>query len=188
MEQHSQGKPVVLTDACIGCGMCTKVCAHVGVTITDKKAAINHGNCVGCGRCLGVCPKDAIRAGEDNTFDVLNYKIAEYSKAVIQDRPHFHISIVREVSPFCDCHSENDIPIVPDVGMFASFDPVALDVACADAINRQPIIEGSRLSEHADHHHGDHFQVNHPETNWRSCIEHAQKIGIGKEEYELIEI
>ena len=64
--------------------------------------------------------------------------MAEYSLAVLKDRPHFHISLIMDVSPFCDCHAENDIAIVPDVGMFASFDPVALDVACADAVNKQP--------------------------------------------------
>lgn len=191
MEMHSSGKPNVRQNKCIGCRMCTKVCAHEGVTVTDKKAAINHSKCVGCGRCIGVCPKDAIVAGSSSSNDVLNYKIAEYSKAVIQDRPHFHISIVCDVSPNCDCHAENDIPIVPDVGMFASFDPVALDVACADACNRQPVIAGSVLSVNKEHDHEqghDHFHITHPDTNWKSCMEHAEKIGIGSREYELIEI
>ena len=93
--------------------------------------------------------------------------------------------------PNCDCHAENDIPIIPDVGMFASFDPVALDVACADACNRQPAIAGSALCENKqqeDREHHDHFHMVHPETNWKSCVAHAEKIGIGNQEYELIEI
>ena len=115
--------------------------------------------------------------------------MAEYSKAVVDGRPHFHISIVCDVSPNCDCHAENDIPIIPDVGMFASFDPVAIDVACADACNRQPIIAGSVLHENKGHgEEGDHFHITHPDTNWKSCVEHAEKIGIGSREYELIEI
>lgn len=136
---------------------------------------------------------DAVDAAGDETNDILNKKIAEYTKAVVQGRPHFHISLVIDVSPFCDCHAENDIPIVPDIGMFASFDPVALDTACADAVNRQPIVPGSRLDEQTPHDHEDekqhdHFHYNHPTTNWRSCIEHAKKLGIGTDEYELIEI
>ena len=115
----------------------------------------------------------------------MNRKIAEYSLAVLKDRPHFHISLVVDVSPYCDCHSENDVPIIPNVGMFASFDPVALDMACADAANRQPVISGSILAEKPHIHH-DHFTDNHPETNWKSCIEHAVKIGLGNSEYELI--
>lgn len=191
MEMHSEGKPQVNQNACIGCAMCTRVCAHEGITVTEKKASIDHSKCVGCGRCIGVCPKDAVQPGFDASNDVLNYKIAEYTKAICQDRPCFHISIICDVSPNCDCHAENDIPIIPNVGMFASFDPVALDVACADACNRQPVISGSVLAENKvrDNEQGhDHFHVTHPDTNWRSCVEHAQKIGLGSMEYELIEI
>jgi len=187
MEMHSAGKPNVYEKRCIGCGACRKICAHSAITITDKKAFIDHNKCVGCGRCIGICPMDAVRAAEDESNDILNCKIAEYSLAVLKDRPHFHISLVVDVSPNCDCHSENDVPIVPDVGMFASFDPVALDIACADAVNRQPVIAGSVLSE-LPHVHHDHFKDNHPETNWMSCIDHAVKLGIGSKEYELIEI
>ena len=71
--------------------------------------------------------------------------------------------------------------------MFASFDPVALDVACADAVNRQPVISGSILSEKPYVHH-DHFTDTFPETNWKTCIEHAVKIGLGNKDYELITI
>ncbi|MGL5437365.1 MAG: DUF362 domain-containing protein [Lachnospiraceae bacterium] len=187
MEQHNAGKPHVVQDICIGCGACTRVCAHSAITITSRKAAISHERCVGCGRCIGVCPVDAVASSYDESNDILNKKIAEYTWAVLKDRPHFHISLVCDVSPNCDCHSENDIPIVPNVGMFASFDPVALDVACADAVNRQPIIAGSVLSEQS-HHHSDHFINTHPETNWEVCIDHAVKLGIGHREYELITI
>ncbi len=132
MEMHSAGKPYVEQENCIGCGNCIRVCAHDAPSIKDKKASIDQNKCVGCGRCIGVCPKDAVCASNDESNDILNRKIAEYSLAVVKDRPHFHISLVIDVSPNCDCHAENDIPIVPDVGMFASFDPVALDRACAD--------------------------------------------------------
>ena len=187
MEMHSAGKPFVYQRKCVGCGQCQKVCAHSAITIADKKAMIDHSCCVGCGRCIGICPVDAIRAANDESNDILNCKIAEYSLAVLKDRPHFHISLVCDVSPYCDCHGENDAPIVPDVGMFASFDPVALDIACADAVNAQPAIANSRLGEQP-HVHNDHFKNNHPETNWMSCIDHAVKLGLGSKEYELIEI
>ena len=187
MEMHSAGKPYVHAHKCIGCGACQKICAHSAITIADKKASINHDFCVGCGRCIGVCPMDAVRSADDESNDILNCKIAEYSLAVLKDRPAFHISLVCDVSPNCDCHGENDMPIVPDVGMFASFDPVALDIACADAVNRMPVIAGSMLDE-SEHVHHDHFKDTHPETNWMSCIDHAVKLGLGSKEYELIEI
>lgn len=187
MEMHSAGKPYVDKEHCVGCGRCIKICAHDAPSITDGKATISHDKCVGCGRCIGVCPMDAVCPASDESNDILNRKIAEYSKAVVDGRPHFHISLVIDVSPNCDCHAENDIPIVPDVGMFASFDPVALDVACADAVNRQPVIANSQL-DRMPHTHGDHFMDSAPTTNWKSCIEHAVRIGLGSDEYELIKI
>lgn len=192
MDMHCDGKPGVVPEACIGCGNCTRVCAHSAVTVTEKKAYIDHDKCVGCGRCIGVCPKDAIEPGSDSSNDKLNYKIAEYTKAICQNRPTFHISLICDVSPNCDCHSENDVPIIPNVGMFASFDPVALDAACAEACNQQPVMKGSMLDENRcsnpDCEQHDHFQMTHPDTNWKSCIAHAVKIGLGNDQYELIEI
>lgn len=187
MEMHNATSPFVHQDACIGCGACLRNCAHGAITITDKKAFIDEQKCVGCGRCIGVCPVDAVGNRGDESNDILNRKIAEYSLAVLKDRPHFHISLVVDVAPYCDCHSENDAAIVPDVGMFASFDPVALDLACADAVNRQPAIAESILSEREQCHH-DHFTDVHPETNWMVALEHAEKMGLGSRDYELITI
>lgn len=189
MEMHSAGKPHVHTEACVGCGACARVCAHGAPVITDKKASIDHDKCVGCGRCIGVCPKDAVCPASDESNDILNCKIAEYSKAVVDGRPQFHISLVVDVSPFCDCHPENDTAIVPDVGMFASFDPVAIDVACAEAVNARQAIAGSLLDEKErsqEHHYHDHFSTVSPDTNWKSAIEHGVKIGLGSSEYELM--
>ena len=189
MEQHNAGKPHVAEKHCIGCGQCRKICAHGAPIIENGKAHIDHDKCVGCGRCIAVCPKDAVRIDWDETTTNLNCKIAEYTKAVVDGRPCFHISLVIDVSPNCDCHAENDMAIVPNVGMFASFDPVALDMACVDAVNAQTPLRGSAADdEHAKAHVHDHFQRLHPDTNWRSCLEHGEKIGIGTREYELIKI
>lgn len=192
MEMHSAGKPHVDQNLCIGCQMCAKICAHDAPEFENKKATINHDKCVGCGRCIGVCPKDAILSASDESNEILNCKIAEYTKAVIDNRPHFHISLVIDVSPYCDCHGENDAAIVPNVGMFASFDPVALDVACADAVNAQPVLSNSMLGdcseeERASHNH-DHFHSIFPETCWESAITHGEKIGIGNSKYKLITV
>ena len=71
--------------------------------------------------------------------------------------------------------------------MFASFDPVALDQACADAVNKQPIMAGSQLDK-MPKIHGDHFTDSAPATDWRVGIRHGVKIGLGTDQYELIEI
>ena len=187
MEMHSAGKPTVAEELCIGCGACSRVCAHDAPVIENKKAHIDHNKCVGCGRCIGVCPKDAVEASMDEKGEILNAKIAEYTKAVINGRPNFHISFVIDVSPNCDCHGENDVPIVPDIGMFASFDPVALDTACAEAVLKAPIMAGSILDA-VQHIHGDHFTDVAPSTAWKTQLTHAESIGIGSMEYELVEV
>ena len=188
MEMHAAGKPDVRTKKCVGCGMCQRICAHSAITITDKKAFIDHNKCVGCGRCIGVCPMDAVTPHYDEAADVMNRKIAEYTKAVVDGRPCFHISLVLDVSPNCDCHAENDVPIVPNVGMFASFDPVALDQACVDAVNAMPVNPHSVLGSCEHDHDGDHFHVVHPDTNWPAALEHGEKLGLGSREYELVKI
>ena len=188
MEMHAAGKPVADETLCIGCGACAGICAHGAPIIKDGKCTVDHTKCAGCGRCIALCPTDAMTPPFDEAFDMLNYKIAEYAKAVVDGRPSFHIVIARDISPNCDCHAENDAPIVPDVGMFASFDPVALDQAVCDAINAQPVLANTMITDrHAEHDH-DRFHAVHPDTHWQSCVEHAKKIGLGTDQYELIRV
>lgn len=191
MEQHCSGKTVVDPEKCRGCHACQKDCGQSAISFTsENKARIDPDKCVGCGRCLGRCNFDAISNEEYSAGDILNCKIAEYSKAVLDGRPSFHINMVMDISPNCDCHAENDAPILPDVGMFASFDPVALDQACADACNKMSPMPNSQLSDeiHSEHFHDhhDHFINSAPETDWKVCLEHAEKIGIGTRKYDLI--
>lgn len=187
MEQHNAGKPHVVQKHCVGCKLCTKICAHDAISVQDRKAAIDHSKCVGCGRCIAVCARNAITVNIDESNTNLSRKISEYAKAVVDGRPCFHISLIIDVSPNCDCRAENDAAIVPNVGMFASFDPVALDMACVDAVNTQPILRGS-AADIGDCHDQDHFHCIHPDTDWMSCLEHAEKLGLGTREYELIKI
>lgn len=189
MEMHSCGKPSVKEEKCTSCFACARICAFSAISYreSDKKAQIDHDLCVGCGRCIAVCPFDAIYPPFNESNDILNYKIAEYTKAVVAGRPQFHLSFVMDVSPDCDCHAENDLPIIQDVGIFASFDPVALDMACADACNASPIIKGSYLDEQ-ENLSTDRFSRTPPKTNWKACIDHGVKIKLGNDKYELIKV
>lgn len=186
MEMHCDGKPSVATAQCVGCGVCARNCAAEAIAIENRKAAIDRERCVGCGRCIALCPVDAIEPNGWSSGDLLNARIAEYAAAVVRGRPAFHISLICDVSPYCDCHSENDAPIIPDIGMLASFDPVALDQACADLCNAQPVMPGSMLAEKEPS--GDHFHTLHPGTDWHTAITHAQRMGIGSSSYNLIRI
>lgn len=189
MEQHNSGKPFVKQKKCVGCHACAKICAHGAPTFgPDNKATIDTDKCVGCARCLAVCPKDAIQCMYDEAPSILNYKIAEYTKAVVDGRPCFHVSLVMDVSPNCDCHGENDVPIVPNVGMFASFDPVALDQACIDAVLAQPKMPNSVIGSGEACQCEDYFKAAHPDTDWEAALIHSEKIGLGSREYELVKI
>lgn len=211
MEMHSSGTPRISASKCIGCGMCVDHCANDGVRVVDGTAVIDEGHCVGCGYCIAYCPAGAIMTKWDEAKPVMNKKIAEYTKAVLDGKPSFHVSLVLDVSPDCDCERHNDVPVIPNVGMFASFDPVALDQACVDAANKQPVIQGSKAdpqvkeasaSDHMDgaraipeqayfeHAAGDDghdvFRLVHPDTDWAAGLDHAVKLGIGTREYELV--
>ncbi len=185
-EMHNSGKPTVSETLCIACKKCAKVCAHDAISFSPK-AQINKDKCVGCGRCIGICPTDAISTGYDESNEIMCKKMAEYTWAVLNGRPHFHVSLLMDVSPYCDCHAENDAPIIGDVGMFASFDPVALDAACADAANAEPLLRNTIMNDR-ELNHGDHFCDLHPTTNWKAQLEHSEKLGIGTQGYELITI
>ena len=193
-DQHSSGKPHIEQDVCKGCRKCQKECANNGLIFNEdtRKMEVNLDGCVGCGRCLGACNFDAIAFNDNAANALLNCRMAEYTKAVIDGRPNFHISLIVDVSPNCDCHGENDIPILPNIGMFASFDPLALDQACVDACLAAAPMPGSQLARNmakkdfVDHH--DHFRNSTPESEWKSCLEHAEKIGLGSREYTLIKM
>jgi uncharacterized Fe-S center protein len=188
MQMHNDGKPEVNQEVCAGCKVCASFCNQSAIVFGDnKKARIDHSLCVGCGRCIGTCNYHAIANQSESSSRALNSKMAEYCKAVLDGRPHFHISVVNQVSPYCDCHGENDAAVVPDIGIFAGFDPVALDKACIDAVNAAPAISTSVLSER-ERTHRDHFTDIHPSTDWQSQIHHAERIGLGTGTYDLITI
>ena len=118
--------------------------------------------------------------------------MAEYAQAVCQDRPCFHVNLAMDISPNCDCHDENDAPILPNIGMFASLDPVAIDQACVDACQKAAPNPNSQLSDNLAkpdwNHHHDHFLDSNPNVHWKETLEHAEKIGLGTREYELVKL
>ena len=154
---------------------------------SSGKPAVQEELCRGCHRCAKECGSDAIRYNEE-----LDRKMAEYAAAVCADRPCFHISLVQDISPNCDCHGENDAPILPDIGMFASFDPVALDQACADAcLNAQPLPNsqlGQNLAKPGWNCYHDNFKDSNPNVEWKATLEQAEKIGMGTRQYTLKKI
>ncbi len=189
MEQHSSGKVSVNEELCRGCRRCAKECGSNAITYENNKAHINKELCKGCGRCIGACAFDAISNDQWDASDILDRKMAEYAQAVCQDRPTFHINIATDISPNCDCHGENDGPILPNLGFFASTDPVAVDQASVDAAQKAVPLDNSQLGDNLRNpdlkKHNDHFLDNNPHVNWEETLIHAEKIGLGTRQYEL---
>src|SRR5574344_484332 len=197
---HSEAQPMIQADNCRGCSLCEKSCAHGAIKVnSNHKAVIDYSICVGCGQCVAVCQFNAAQVVHNSTSKMINYKIAEYTKAIVFDKPNFHVSFIMNVSPECDCWGSNDAAIIPDIGMAASYDPVALDMSCAYLFMQAPAIEGTMLTDNLNvaHNHSecnsrhgdcDKFYYLHPNTDWRSCLNHAEKIKLGTTDYELIKL
>lgn len=196
MEQHAAGRPHVDPERCIGCMACASICAHGAISHRDERprlATIDQGACVGCGHCMGVCNQDAIIANDDAASEILGRRMAEYAAAVCVGRPAFHVSLVIDVVPNCDCWDLNDSAMVPDVGFFASFDPVALDQACVDAVNAAPTIPGSLLADAEASQPDvpdpcDHIHTMNPNTSWQATLDQAERVGLGTRDYELVKV
>jgi uncharacterized protein len=187
---HSGASPEIFEENCTGCKVCERFCAHDSIKVgTDKIAHIDYETCVGCGQCVAVCQYDSARVVWQGSSETVCRRVAEYSFAVLKEKPSFHINFMMNISPDCDCWGFNDYPLVPDIGIAASFDPVALDKACADMVMAAPALAGSKIRQ--DHSHAelrgeDKFKLTHPDTSWQSGLEHAEKIGLGSMEYELV--
>ena len=191
LEQHSNSQPKIVKKNCKVCSICLKYCAHLAIKIVNNCAEIDYNKCVGCGQCVALCQYNSAVLGKWDTSENLNYKIAEYAKAALLGKPHFHVNFVMNVSPECDCWNHNDAAIVSDIGIAASFDPVALDMACVDLVKNAPVNVYSLLQQKHEHHDlsgTDKFRLVHPDANWLAGLQHAEKIGIGTVNYDLIEI
>ncbi len=192
MQQHCDGKPSVDQSLCRNCHRCARECGSDAISFNGGKAYIDPDICKGCGRCIGACTFDAIASDQDTALAALGGKMAEYTAAVLADHPNFHISLITDVSPNCDCHGENDAPILPDIGMFASYDPVAIDMACVDMCQKATPMPNSQITDNLNtpgfEDRGDVFLNSNPNISWRETLEHGEKIGLGSRDYELINL
>ncbi|MDR2586114.1 MAG: DUF362 domain-containing protein [Prevotellaceae bacterium] len=191
LDLHSTSAPRINRKNCTGCKMCAKYCRHNAITLDyDKIAAIDKSKCVGCGQCIAVCQFDAAQVVWDSSTDMLFAKIAEYTKAIVEGKPHFHISFIMDVSPNCDCWGNNDMAIVPNIGMAASFDPVALDQACADLVTKASAQTGCIINKDGSHPYSQEDKFRHlfPNVDWEAGLDHAEKIGLGSRKYTMLEV
>ncbi|KXG78890.1 DUF362 domain-containing protein [Thermotalea metallivorans] len=187
--QHSDAKPEVIDKHCIGCSVCAKWCPADAITIQGGKTKIDLEKCIGCGECTTACHKRAIKVQWKTDTKVFLEKMAEYALGAVANKQGkvAYMNFVMNVTPLCDCVPWSDTPIVPDVGILASFDPVAIDRASYDLVNSQQGLHDSELS--CNHEAGkDKFQGVHKDVDGAYILEYGEKIGLGTNHYELISI
>ena len=189
MAQHADVAPKVKAKKCVACGDCVARCAHKAISMVKEKARINPKKCVGCGECILVCPNSAIQIQWNASIPVFMEKMVEYTLGVIkgkEDRSLF-VNFITDVSPACDCPPFNDAPIVRDIGVVASTDPVAIDQASVDLVNREHALPGSCLKKNRGPGK-DKFKGVYPKVDWHLQFEYAEEIGLGKRDYVLEKI
>jgi len=186
---HEVSHPTIDAGTCTACGTCVENCAAGAVTIgAAGKAVIDHEDCTGCCQCVAVCQYGAARASKGSESRICGERIAEYTQALLAGKPALHLSFVMNVSPNCDCWGNNDAPIVPDLGVFASLDPVALDQACVDAVNAAAPIKGTALTDKGYAGSGEKFGHIHPDSDWAATLDHAERLGLGTRKYRLSKV
>lgn len=188
LAQHSNGAPVVDPEGCTACGECDLHCPANAIEI-GSVAVIDDDVCIGCGHCIAACPEATINVRWNESTSKLQEKMVEHVKGALsgkEDRCLF-VSFIMRVSPACDCYGHNDAPIVPDIGILACEDPVALDQACADMVNAH---EGFRNTALKDGHErgGDKFRGVYPKVDWNVQLDRAEAMGLGKRTYELVKV
>lgn len=202
MVQHSEVAPQVVPDKCIGCGMCRDQCAHGAISIIDRPPAASGSNpeiakiaqidqrlCVGCAGCIHTCRQQALAINWEKDLPRFMERMVEYTVGALkgkEDRSLF-INFLTQVSPACDCYPFADAPIVPDLGILASRDPVAIDRASTDLVNAAVPLASSIIKD-APTAQTDKVKAVYPHIDWRHQLVYAQELGLGQEPYELIHV
>ncbi|MGM0603229.1 MAG: DUF362 domain-containing protein [Bacillota bacterium] len=187
---HSAVLPEIEEEYCIKCKQCVKYCPEDCITINEEKSYINHDICIGCGECVVTCPTEAITIEWEATSEGVEERQVEFTYGIVKEKKDktAYINFVTNVSPDCDCSGWNDRPIVRDLGILASKDPVALEQASLDLVNNEE--EASGMLAEKDVKAGENkFKHVHPSTDGGvRQIEYAEEIGLGSRNYELIKL
>ncbi len=189
LSQHCHLSPKVNRKKCRGCGRCLDHCPGQALTLTENKARLDPRKCIGCGACILICPEEAIRIRWDNSFQIFQEKMVEYTWGVLQGKKGraVFLNFLTDITPACDCYEYSDRPIVGDIGLLASTDPVAIDQAAVDLVNQQTGNRDSQLSGNFLPGQ-DKFRGLYPKVDWQGQLIYAETLGLGSRQYELISI
>ncbi|MFZ2780919.1 MAG: DUF362 domain-containing protein [Rectinemataceae bacterium] len=187
-EQHSI-RFEVRTSGCIGCGTCVEVCPEKAIAMQDKKAKIRRELCIGCAECANRCPTKTIGLDWETDLSDFIERMVEYAKGAVVSKPGkvVYLTFVTRVVPDCDCAPWSDLSVVPDQGILASTDPVAIDQAAFDLVKTAAPTPGGALDGKVSPG-DDKFGALHPDTNGCAQLIYGEKIGLGSSSYELVRI
>ncbi|MHB8110321.1 MAG: DUF362 domain-containing protein [Syntrophorhabdaceae bacterium] len=187
--QHSNVAPRVNLEVCKGCKLCQGYCPGKAIRVVEKKANIEGRKCIGCGECILICPSHAIEVQWNESPDIFQKKMMEYAAGVLKPKSGktFFMNFVVQVSPACDCYPHTDAPIVRDIGILASHDPVALDAASCDMVNNEVSLPSTAI-KHTSMKGEDKWRALFPEIDWNIQLDHAEKLGLGERKYQIQKI
>jgi len=189
LAMHSTVSPQVKAENCIACEECVDHCSQKALMVVDEKAVVDEEKCIGCGECILICPNAAIEISWDQEIPAFLEGIVEYTSGVLKNKSGkaLFINFITDVSPACDCYPANDAPIVKNIGVAASRDPVAVDQVSVDLVNAEPALADTRLTVNTEPG-GDKFKGLYPKVDWPIQLDYAEKIGLGSRTYELVRL
>lgn len=172
-KMHSGVSPEISVELCMGCAECVASCAHGAMKIVGGKIRISVELCKGCGECVVACDYKALNIAWDKGAGDVQERCAEYALGAVAGKPLLCVNFLNHITPNCDCMSEGEEPLLCDIGVLASRDPVASDQASLDLVIRKA---------------GDVFRKVRPDVDGTVQLVHGEGIGLGKRAYRLIEI
>lgn len=187
-EQHT-AKAFVHRERCLGCGSCVEFCPAGAAFLDGGVCSIDRERCLGCGDCIRACGENAIEFDWEVEIDPFLERMIEYAYGGLYgkgNRTGF-MNFLLNITPDCDCVPWSDASIVPNIGILASRDPVALDHASYDLVNSSRGIGGTALVSGFGEGE-DKFRGLWPHTNGLHQIEYAEQMGLGSASYRLIEV
>jgi uncharacterized Fe-S center protein len=175
MRQHSSTKPTI-GDECTLCGECYKHCPADAITLGEIQAHIDRDKCIGCAECVAVCRFGAIKHDWGAELEQLQKNVAEHALGVVKGKENRAVffNYIISVTADCDCFDRVDMPkIVPDIGIAASTDPVAVDKAALDLVEKAGEKSFAKLA-------------GNDKLDPAPQLEHAELIGLGREKFEYV--